>query len=136
MATAICGTVRGLVPAFDSVTGAYLGAGFLVALVMVGGRTLARRTGIPYPVFLVVAGIAAGFVPRLGTIRLDPNVVFLGFLPPLVYHAGIGTSPRELRAHALPIGLGAFGLVLATTFAVTGLAGSTVPALGVGGAFV
>ena len=94
MATAICGTVRGLVPAFDSVTGAYLGAGFLVALVMVGGRTLARRTGIPYPVFLVVAGIAAGFVPRLGTIRLDPNVVFLGFLPPLVYHAGIGTSPR------------------------------------------
>lgn len=136
MPTAICRTLGGLVPTFDSATGAYLGAGFLIALVMVAGRTLARRTGIPYPVFLVVAGVAAGFVPRLGTIRLDPTVVFLGFLPPLVYHAGIVTSPRELRAHALPIGLGALGLVLATTFAVTGLAAATVPALGWSGAFV
>lgn len=136
MPTAIPGTLGGPIPGFDSVTGSYLAAGLVVAVAMVASRTLARRTGLPYPVFLVVAGVAAGFLPGMGDVALDPRVVFLGFLPPLVYHAGIVTSPRELRAHALPIGLGALGLVLATTFAVAGLAWATVPVLGWAGAFV
>lgn len=48
MAIAMCGTVGGLIPAFDSVTGACLGAEFLIALVLVESRRLIRRTGIPY----------------------------------------------------------------------------------------
>lgn len=116
-------------------TGA-LGVGLAVAAVVVTSRLLARRTGLPYPVFLVVAGAAAGFVPGIPAIRLDPNVVFLGFLPPLVYHAGLVTSPRELRANALPIGLGALGLVLATTFAVAGAVWLTTPPVGFIGAFI
>lgn len=113
-----------------------LGVGLAVAVVVVASRFLSRRTGIPYPVFLVVTGAAAGFVPGLPAVRLDPNVVFLGFLPPLVYHAGLVTSPRELRANALPIGLGALGLVLATTFAVAGAVWFTVPPIGFLGAFI
>lgn len=125
-----------LIPGFDPVTGSYLGAGLLLAAVVVASRTLARRSGIPYPVFLVAAGAATSFVPHVGSITLQPRVVFLGFLPPLVYHAGLVTSPRELRANAWPIALGALGLVLATTFTVAAVAWAVVPTLGWVGAFV
>ena len=125
-----------LVPGFDPLTATYLAAGIGIAAVVVASRTLSRLTGAPYPVFLVLAGAAASFLPALGHIGLEPRVVFLGFLPPLVYHAGLAISPRELRAHALPIGLGALGLVLATTFAVAGLASAVAPGLGFVGSFV
>ncbi|MGH9105958.1 MAG: Na+/H+ antiporter [Acidimicrobiales bacterium] len=125
-----------LIPGFDPVTGSYLGVGLAIAVVVVASRTFARRTGVPYPVFLVVAGSAASFVPHMGNVALEPQVVFLGFLPPLVYHAGVVTSPRELRANALPIGLGALGLVLATTFVVASVAWAVAPVLGWVGAFV
>ncbi len=130
------GDLATLIPGLDPTTGSYLAAGFGIAVVVVGSRTLSRRTGIPYPVYLVVAGAAASFVPRLGNIGMNPRIVFLGLLPPLVYHAGLVTSPREFRSNALPIGLAAFGLVLATTFAVAGVAWALVPELGWVGAFV
>lgn len=120
----------------STAVGTYLGFGLAVAMVVVASRWLARRTGVPYPVFLVIAGAAGSYLPRLGHVQLQPDVVFLGFLPPLVYHAGLVTSPRELRANALPIGLGALGLVLATTFAVAGVAWAEVGSLGFPAAFV
>lgn len=110
--------------------------GLAIAGVVVGSRSLSRWTGIPYPVFLVVAGAVASMIPHVPRITLDPRVVFLGFLPPLVYYAGQSTAPRELRANAVPIGLGALGLVVVTTAAVAGLAWSTVPKLGLAAAFV
>lgn len=136
---AALGTVLLSITAGPGVTprvGAYLGVGLGFAVVLVLSRSLARRTGVPYPVFLVLAGAAGSFLPDMGGLRLRPDVVFLGFLPPLVYHAGLVTSPRELRANALPIGLGALGLVLATTFAVAGAAWAAVPSLGFTAAFV
>lgn len=117
-------------------TWSLLAVGLVMAAMMVASRALARRTGLPYPVFLVIAGSAMAFVPNVHAVHLEPRIVFLGFLPPLVYHAGIVTSPRELRANALPIALGAFGLVLATTFAVAGATRWAYPALGWTGAFV
>ena len=117
-------------------TGSLLAVGLAIAVVVVVGRTLARRTGVPYPVFLVVAGAVAAFVPRVPPVHLQPRVVFLGFLPPLVYHAGLVTSPRELRSNALPIGLGALGLVLATTFAVAGATWAAAAPMGWVAAFV
>ncbi|HET9731650.1 MAG TPA: Na+/H+ antiporter [Acidimicrobiales bacterium] len=105
-------------------------AALVVSVAVVASRALAERTGVPYPVFLVLAGAGASVLPRMPSVHLDPKVVFLGFLPPLVYHAGVVTSRRELRANALPIGLGALGLVLATTFAVAGAVSAAVPELG------
>ncbi|HET6795114.1 MAG TPA: Na+/H+ antiporter [Acidimicrobiales bacterium] len=116
--------------------GTALAVGFALAAVVVGSRFLARRSSVPYPVFLVVAGAAASFVPHIPEVRLDPKVVFLGFLPPLVYHAGFVTSPRELRANAAPIGLSALGLVLATTFAVAAAVWAAPTGLAWGPAFV
>ncbi len=108
----------------------------VIAAVLVVSRALARRSRVPRPVFLLVAGAAVSFLPGMPTIRLDPQVVFLGFLPPLVYHAGFLTSPRELRANAVPIGLGALGLVLVTTFAVAGAVFGAVPTIGWDAAFI
>ena len=92
--------------------------GLAIAVVILGSRLLSARVAAPYPVFLVLAGAGASYLPGLPAVRLDPNVVFLIFLPPLVYHTAFVSSARELRANAMPIGLSALGLVMATTAAV------------------
>lgn len=120
----------------DPVAGSLVAVGLPIAVVVVLSRGLSRRSGLPYPVFLVVAGAVASFVPDVSPVHLSPRIVFLGFLPPLVYHAGLVTSPRELRANALPIGLGALGLVLVTTFAVAGATWAVEPQLSWYAAFV
>lgn len=94
------------------------------------GRALAPRTGVPYAVFLVLLGAAGSFLPGLPPVHLRPSVVFLVFLPPLVYRAGFVTSPRELAEHATSIALSAFGLVLATTFAVAAGVHALRPGMG------
>jgi CPA1 family monovalent cation:H+ antiporter len=74
----------------------------------------AQRSRVPYPIFLVLAGLGIGFVPGVPDFELDPDVVFLVFLPPIIYAAAYFTSLRELRANARPISFLAVGLVLAT----------------------
>jgi len=79
---------------------------------------LARRLRIPYPIFFVLGGTALGFVPALPHIRLDPDMVFLVVLPPLLFPAALYTSWRDFRANLRPISLLAIGLVLFTTVIV------------------
>jgi Na+/H+ antiporter len=88
----------------------------LVAVAALAG--LARRISVPYPVALVVGGLAIGLVPGLPEPELDPDVVFFAFLPALLYSAAFLASAYELRDHAQPIGLLAVGLVLATVVGV------------------
>src|SRR5918993_3915600 len=75
---------------------------------------LARTLKVPYPVFLVLGGLAIGFVPGLPALELPPEVIFVVFLPPLLNYATFFSSPRELRAHLRPITALAIGLVLFT----------------------
>src|SRR3954451_5562854 len=75
----------------------------------------AGRLHVPYPIFLVLGGLALGFIPNLPRVTLDPDVVFVLFLPPILDHAGIMTSWRDFKANRASIGLLAFGLVLFTT---------------------
>ena len=77
--------------------------------------TLADRTNIPYPILLVLGGLALGFVPNIPRPELEPDVVFLLFLPPLLYVSALFTSWRDFRANLRPISLLAVGLVLLTT---------------------
>jgi Na+/H+ antiporter len=79
---------------------------------------LARTLRVPYPVFLVLGGLAIGFVPRLPALEIPPGVIFLVFLPPLLNYAAFFSSPRELRAHLRPIAFLAIGLVFLTMVAV------------------
>jgi Na+/H+ antiporter len=76
---------------------------------------LARKVALPYPVLLVLGGLALGFVPGLPAVQLEPDVVFLFLLPPLLYPAAIFTSWRDFRANLRPILFLAIGLVLLTT---------------------
>ncbi len=73
---------------------------------------------IPYPIVLVVGGVAIGFVPGLPQIELEPEAVFLLFLPPLLHASGFGASPQELRTAAGQLVSLTFALVLVTMCAV------------------
>jgi monovalent cation/hydrogen antiporter len=97
--------------------------------------TLATRLGVPYPILLVLGGSALGFVPGLPPVELDPELVFLLFLPPLLYVSALFTSWRDFRANVRPITLLAVGLVLMTTLVVASVA-HTVVGLPWGAAFV
>jgi len=83
---------------------------------------VARRLTIPYPILFVVGGSLLGLIPTLPKLRLDPELVFLFVLPPLLFPAALFTSWRDFRANLRPISLLAIGLVLFTTVAVAYLA--------------
>jgi monovalent cation/hydrogen antiporter len=80
--------------------------------------TTARVLDVPYPIFLVVGGLALGLVPGIPNIELEPALVLLIFLPPLLYSASFFADLRELRRNIRPISMLAVGLVLATAVAV------------------
>lgn len=70
---------------------------------------------IPYPILLVFAGIGIGVFPGLPKIELHPEVVFLVFLPPILYAAAWTTSWPDFKAAKRPITLLAIGCVIFTT---------------------
>src|SRR3989475_6817619 len=91
--------------------------------------TAARRVLSPYPIFLVLGGLVIGVVPNVPIVRLDPDLVFLIFLPPVLWSAAYFTSLRDFRANLRPITLLAVGLVLATTAVVAAVARFVMPGL-------
>lgn len=91
---------------------------------------VARRIGIPYPILMVIGGLALGAVPGLPRVELAPEIVLLLFLPPILFAAAYLSSPRELWRNLRPIGLLAFGLVLTTTGAVAVVMMMLVPTIG------
>jgi Na+/H+ antiporter len=84
---------------------------------------------IPAPIVLVLGGLAIALLPALPDVELEPDTVFLVFLPPLVYAAGWRTSPQELRAVMRPLALLSVGLVFLTAAAVALVAHATVSGL-------
>lgn len=107
-----------------------------VALAVLAGVSVSRISPIPAPVLYTLAGLAVSYAPGMSILRLPPHVVFYVFLPPLLYHAAFFTSPRETRAHAVPIATLAIGLVVATMFAVGAIVAVAIGALGFGSALV
>jgi monovalent cation/hydrogen antiporter len=96
---------------------------------------VARRTGIPAPFVLVLAGLAASFVPGVPEVELDPHLVLVLVLPPLLYAAALSTAYADFGDNLRPIGLLSVGLVLVTTAAVAGVASLVVPDLPLAAAF-
>jgi Na+/H+ antiporter len=79
---------------------------------------LAPVLRVPYPILLVLGGLAIGFVPGVPELTMPPELVLVGVLPPLLYSAAFFTSIRDLRADFKAIGLLAVGLVVATMVGV------------------
>ncbi|MGD9538828.1 MAG: Na+/H+ antiporter [Alphaproteobacteria bacterium] len=96
----------------------------------------ARRIQVPIPIVLVLGGLALAFVPGLPTIDIDPHLILLLVLPPILFQAAIFMPWREFRANLRPISMLAVGLVVATTGAVAVAAYYLIPDLGWGAAFV
>lgn len=101
---------------------------FLLLLVFVAVFAgLARRLKVPYPILLVIAGLLVSFLPGMPRIGLDPNLVFLVFLPPLLYSAAWTLSWREFQRNFVSIAMLAVGLVLFTVLGLAMAAGSLLP---------
>jgi len=105
----------------------------LVLVVATALAYVARRIGVAYPILLVlggmVLGVAAARLPAVPTVELPPELVFLLFLPPILFGAGYSSPLRDFKANLRPIGLLAIGLVLFSTLVVGLVAGALVPAL-------
>ncbi len=91
---------------------------------------------VPYPVALVLGGLALGFMPGVPTVSLDPDLVLLIALPPLLYAAAFFSSLRDLREHVRSIALLSVGLVIFTTLGVAWIAHSFIDGLSWEAAFV
>jgi Na+/H+ antiporter len=112
----------------------------LVMLLLVVATVLAyvaRRIGVAYPILLVLGGLALGGLGFLldpdlnilAEVQLEPDLVFLLFLPPILFGSGFNTPIRDLKANARPIALLAIGLVLFTTVVVGLVVGALIPEL-------
>lgn len=87
-----------------------------------GLNALANRLDVPYPILLVLGGLALGLIPGIPSLQLDPHLVLLVFLPPLLYASAFFSDLAALRSDARVISMNAIGLVLATTVAVAAVA--------------
>lgn len=102
---------------------------FLLAAVVTAVSAVARRVGLLAPILLVLVGIGISLVPGVPEVRLDPELVLVGILPPLLYVAALETSVPAFRLQLRPILLLAVGLTLFTTFAVGFALHAVVPQL-------
>src|SRR5712691_8032349 len=101
---------------------AILGAG-------AGLLALAPLLRVPYPILLVLGGLALGFVPGIPHVALRPDLVLVAILPPLLYSSAFFTSLRDLRRNVRPLSLLAVGLVFATMLAVAAVCHAVISGL-------
>src|SRR2546428_30576 len=107
--------------------------GFETVLALLAGGAfrarVARGLDPPAPAVLVVGGLLVALVPGLPAVQFDPQVVFLVFIPPLLYRASLLASYRDVRANLRPILLLGVGHVLFVTAVVAWVARLAVPGL-------
>ncbi len=90
---------------------------------------LSNRYNFPFPIVLILSGVAISLIPGLPVIALDPAIVFVIFLPPLLYGAAWNTSWHSFKSSIKPIARAAVGLVLFTTALVAVAAHALIPGL-------
>jgi Na+/H+ antiporter len=90
----------------------------VLVAISVLGAALARRLGFVAPLVLLVAGLGLSFVPALPEVEIEPELVLIGILPPLLYVAALQTNVVAFRRALRPILLLAVGLILVTALAV------------------
>jgi CPA1 family monovalent cation:H+ antiporter len=99
----------------------------IILTAVVGLLAAADKFKFPNPVLLVVAGLGIGFIPSMPAIVLDPEVVFLIFLPPILYDAASNTSWHDFKSEIKAISTLAIALVIFTTGAVAAASYILIP---------
>nr|WP_218848880.1 Na+/H+ antiporter [Nocardioides perillae] len=106
-----------------------------MATAVLAGTAVAGRLGVPAPLLLVAAGVAGSFVPGVPEVVLEPEVVLLGLLPPLLYAASLQTSLVDFAANRRPILLLSVGLVVFTAAGVALVVHALLPGVSWAAAF-
>jgi CPA1 family monovalent cation:H+ antiporter len=88
---------------------------------------IGQRLRVPVPIFLVIGGLLLSLIPGIPIINIDPDLIFLIFLPPLLYEAAWFTSWKEFWRWRRIITVLAFGLVIVTAFAVAYMSSTYIP---------
>ncbi|MBC9909567.1 Na+/H+ antiporter [Chitinophaga varians] len=101
----------------------------VIMAIMIGVSGIAEKIKLPVPVLLLAVGIAIGFLPSMPGIELNPEIVMLLFLPPLLYDAAFNISFREFRININTIGTLAIGLVFITTGGIAVVAHYLIPGM-------
>jgi Na+/H+ antiporter len=108
-----------------------LAAELLLALLVVVAVlvTISRKIRVPYPVLLLLGGLVVGLIPGIPDFELDPEIVFLVVLPPILYVSAFLTPIRDFRANLKNIASLAVGLVAVSAGVVAFIAMSLVPGM-------
>ena len=101
----------------------------LIMALMIGACGLAGKLRLPVPVLLIVVGMIACFSAAIRPIMLDPNIIMLIFLPPLLYDAAFNISFQEFRTNINTIGTLAIGLVFLTTAGIAAVSHFLIPGM-------
>jgi Na+/H+ antiporter len=94
----------------------------VIMALMIGASGIADKVKLPVPVLLLLAGIGIGFVPTMPDVELNPDIIMLLFLPPLLYDAAFNISFKEFKTNVNTIGTLAIGLVFLTTAGIAVIA--------------
>jgi monovalent cation/hydrogen antiporter len=98
-----------------------------IVLIILSLVMLARKLRVAYPIVLVLGGLVIGFIPGVPMIEIDPELIFLIFLPPLLYEAAWATSWKVFWKYRRIITSFAFLIVIVTSFVVALVASSLIP---------
>lgn len=99
---------------------------FILAI-LISLSAVTDKLRLPYPVLLVLAGILIGVIPRLPQLTMDPELIFLVFLPPLLYDAASHASWHDFKSNIRPISTLGISLVFFTITAVAITAHHFIP---------
>ncbi|WPO77555.1 Na+/H+ antiporter [Flavobacterium sp. KACC 22761] len=101
---------------------------FILAIV-IGLSAFAEKSKLPYPILLVIVGVAIGFIPTMNEIEINPEIIFLIFLPPLLYDASFNISPKHFKTNLSTISTLAIPLVFLTTFWIAVVSHYMIPGM-------
>lgn len=104
--------------------------------IMVLLSAFAEHIRIASPILLIIVGIGIGFIPNMPEIKIEPEIIFLIFLPPLLYEAAFNIHFKEFRQHFRTISSMAFGLVFLTAGCIAVAAHYLIPGMNWGLSFV
>jgi Na+/H+ antiporter len=101
---------------------------FILAI-MIGLSAIADKVKLPYPVLLITAGVAIGFIPTLPDIELNPEIIFLIFLPPLLYESAFNINYKTFKTNFSTISTLAISLVFITACGIALVAHYIIPGM-------
>ncbi|SFN35174.1 sodium/proton antiporter, CPA1 family [Chryseobacterium oleae] len=101
----------------------------VIMALMIGISGLAGKIKIPVPMLLLIVGIMIGFVPAMPEIEINPEIIMLLFLPPLLYDAAFNISFQQFKTNINTIGTLAIGLVFLTTAGIAVIAYYLIPGM-------